>query len=331
MAKEKEKDDDIDVVEETPGDEEVLVEDDKQGKKANEDDKGEKLAGEEDDKTGKARAGDVSVEVDAEDPEREAIRAKRREERRRQKEARDKQAEMLEQLARENAMLRESLGHGEQRIASIEQRAVASDLAQIESAMEQAKIQAEQARELIIKGVAEQKGEAVADAQIVLGRAERAYEHYARVRENLIRAARSPAPADPRVLSLANEWRKRNSWYDPASDDEDNQIARIVDRKIAAEGWNPRTPAFWAELDKRLKARLPHRYKDVSSGDGEDDDDDVRTITGGSSRESAGRVTYKLSAARVAALKEAGVWDDPAERAKHIRRYMQYDKEQQRG
>jgi hypothetical protein len=117
---------------------------------------------------------------------------------------------------------------------------------------------------------------------------------------------------------------ERNKWYDPVGDDEDSQIAQIVDKKMAAEGWAPSDPDYWEELDNRLYKRLPHRYNE------REDETHVtkrpRSVVTGSGRENAassgGRNTFTLSPDQVKAIKDAGWWDDPEKKAKMIRRYV---------
>jgi hypothetical protein len=52
-------------------------------------------------------------------------------------------------------------------------------------------------------------------------------------------------------------------------------------------------------------------------------------VAGGSKESggSQGAPTFKLSSERVAALKEAGMWNDPVQRESAIKRFRAYDKE----
>ena len=55
-----------------------------------------------------------------------------------------------------------------------------------------------------------------------------------------------------------------------------------------------------------------------------------RPTVAGAGRESGGAdsgKTYRLSSDRVQALKDAGIWDDPKQRAEAIRRFREYDKQ----
>jgi hypothetical protein len=116
----------------------------------------------------------------------------------------------------------------------------------------------------------------------------------------------------------------RNDWYDPAANDEDTAIAKVIDGKLAQEGWDPGSSEYWDELDRRLQKRLPHRYTD--SVDDHSRRSRPRSVVTGSGREVGGgssRQTFVLSPEQVRAMKDAGMWDDPQSRARMIKRYAQ--------
>jgi hypothetical protein len=335
MPEARKKDEEIEIestVVEKEDDVEVVIEERKKGAKSDKDEGGKGAKKDDDDRKGKIGGEElVDVEIEDDSPEREAIRARRKEERKARKDARDKLLADMGRVTRENEMLRQTLLKGEQRINSIEQRNLSSDYAQIEAAIAQRGEYIERAKELIKKGVAEQNGEAVAQATEAMSEARAELQHLNRVKDNIAQAARAPAPTDPQISMHAREWSKKNGWYDPTQQDEDSAVAFAVDQKLTREGWNPRTKQYWEELDKRLTARLPHRYKKDDDTDEDLDDDDGKPAgsrTSGSGRESGGgnRIVYTLTPDRVRALKEAGVWEDPAERAKYVKRYIEYDK-----
>lgn len=325
-AKKKAKDEEVEIdshVEEKEDDVKVVIEEKKKSSKEDEGDDRKPKSG-----------GDESVDVEIEDdsPEREALKAQRREERRARKDARDKLLQDSARLARENEMLRDTLAKGEQRFNSIEKRNIASDYAQIEAAISQRNDYIANAREIIKKGVAEQNGEAVAAATEAMSEARAEIQHLTRVKDNIVQAARAPAPSDPQISIHARTWAQKHSWYDPTQKDDDSSVAWAIDQKLTREGWNPRTPQYWEELDRRLSAKLPHHYKKADDDDDDEGEEDERRSSGsktsGSGRESGGgsRVVYTLTPDRVRALKEAGVWEDTAERAKYVKRYIEYDK-----
>jgi hypothetical protein len=130
---------------------------------------------------------------------------------------------------------------------------------------------------------------------------------------------------DPALQRMANTWMSNNPWYDPQGKDQDSKIALAIDQAMGEEGWNPKTPEFWKELDNRLQKMLPHRYTEEASERPSRTPSRPRNVVTGSSRENAsasgGKNTFTLNPEQVRAMKDAGLWDDPEKRAKMIRRY----------
>lgn len=289
--------------------------------------KEEKKEDKEDDKRAKT-GGDEDANEDPNEegltPEQKAKREQNREERKQRKQ---RQKEKQEQKDREITMLRDTVNEMSRRQEMIEKKSAYSDYGQIEAGIEMAKNQMDEARELIKKATAEQNGEAMAAAQEAWYEARTRGEYLFRQKERINQQSqqqRRPT-ADPQVVAKARGWMEKNTWYDPSGEDEDSAIALTVDQRLVKDGFNPRTDAYWEEFDKRLAKRLPHRVKVAPL---EDEDEATGSNTGGSGREraSSGKVVFNLSAARVAAMKEAGVWEDPAARKKQIKSYMDYDK-----
>ena len=117
-----------------------------------------------------------------------------------------------------------------------------------------------------------------------------------------------------------------NPWYDPHGGNEDSEIASMIDTRMANEGWNPKTPEYWEELDNRLAKYLPHRYNGEVETSVNPSTRRPRNVVTSSGRESATSSggkgnTFTLSQEQVRAMKDAGMWDDPDKRAKMVRRY----------
>jgi hypothetical protein len=129
------------------------------------------------------------------------------------------------------------------------------------------------------------------------------------------------------MVNHAQAWMERNPWYDPAGRDQDSRIALTLDNQLAADGWNPTTPEYWEELEARTQKYLPHRFSGGTINNN-DKPRGRRSPVAGSGRDSAGsrEGTYKLSAERVNALKDAGIWDDPKARSEAIKRFREYDR-----
>jgi hypothetical protein len=122
---------------------------------------------------------------------------------------------------------------------------------------------------------------------------------------------------------------ERNSWYDPQAKDMDSEIAQRLDKKLTDEGYDPSSEDYWDELDDRVAKYLPHRTGNAAPQRAATQ----RPRMTGSGRESAptGRANeFRISPDRVSAMKEAGMWDNPELRAKAIKKYAAWDRENKR-
>lgn len=268
-------------------------------------------------------ADDIDEEDQSDDTE--AIRQARREKRKLKKQlARQYQQEKdlrFQQLQRENEQFRE-------RLAQLEHKTHGSELARIDKAIEDQQVRIQYAKMKISEATKAQDGEAMTEAQDLLyeaRRAEEALQNLKKQASTVQKPQNRPLAPDPIVQRLAAKWMERNSWYDPAGKDEDSEIAKMIDRRLANEGYQPSDPEYWEELDNRLQKRLPHRYNEES------DESPVikrpKSVVTGSGRESSpesgGKNTFRLKPEQVKAMKEAGFWDDIEMRNKMIRRYAE--------
>ena len=257
------------------------------------------------------------------DPEREAIRAARRDERRLKKQLhREKAREsnhLITALRKQNSQMAE-------RVALLEKRTSGAELARVDKAIDDAANAYSYYKAQIAVGTQTLDGEVVANATENMLLAQRKFDDLNNIKRGYQNQQDKPAPLDPRLVDQAKNWMERNNWYNPAGKDMDSRIALTVDRAMAEEGWNPTTPQYWQELDSRLKKHLPHRATAVHN----DNKSRSRPIVSGSGRESASSQssgTYKLSSDRVNAMKDAGIWDDPIARNKMIATYKQLDRD----
>jgi hypothetical protein len=226
----------------------------------------------------------------------------------------------LQQLERQNQELME-------RLSQVERKTHGAELARVDKAIEDQELRLQYARLKITEATSAGDGEAMAKAQDLLYETRQQLEALQSLKKQ---ASQQPAVKqnipDPRLQRNAAEWMERNPWYRPDASDEDSEIAKIIDKRLVEEGWDPNRPEYWEELDNRLQRRLPHRYND--------DMDDVpvrqrpRNTVASSGRESsaagASRNTFTLNPEQVRAMKDAGMWDDPVKRAKMIKTYANY-------
>lgn len=258
------------------------------------------------------------------DNERSAIRERRREERQRKKQAaREREDTMRRELAARDAIISEM----QSKLAAIENRNAGSELAQIENGKREAAKAYQFFKDQI--RVAGEAGNyaAVADATEKMIQAQRKFEELNNVETAFKQRQSAPQPLDPRLMNHAQRWMEKNKWYDPTGRDQDSEIAMRLDQRLAQEGWDPTTESYWQELDSRLKKYLPHRAKSGSVQTAK-----PKSVVSGSGRETSGSAakdSYRLSADRVQALRDAGIWDDPKARSEAIKRYREYDKQNQ--
>jgi hypothetical protein len=275
------------------------------------------------------------ADADASDAERNTKREQNREERRarraRQRAMMERDKRVLSELAQQNQILA-------QRLAQLEGRSVHQDRVTIEQRMREAESEQRTAEALLAEAVRSGDGEehvralrirdaAVARANqlaVLRQRADQAAEQAQQPHQ-----ARQQAPQiDPAVVNHGQAWMGQNSWYDPQARDEDSAIVKIIDDRLASEGYDPKDPGYWKELSKRVERRLPHR-----AAKAEDPADDRpagrRGPPVGGSREHAPASTRRevyVSPERKAALVEMGVWDDPKARARYLKSFAAYDK-----
>lgn len=271
----------------------------------------------------------ASQDEDHED-DTEAIRQAKRDRRRAKKQfQREQQKEKdlkFNQLLRQNQELME-------RLKAVETRTHGSEMARIDKAIEDQEVRINYAKMKIAEATKNQDGDSMTEAQDLLYEARRAHEALNNLKKQSVNAAPRRGATqgpDPMMQRHAASWMERNSWYDPGKNDEDSAIAFAVDERLAKEGWDPRTTEYWDELDSRLQKRLPHRYT-------EDEQDEPvvrkpRSVVTSSGRENVsakgGRNTFVLNPEQVRAMKDAGMWDDPAMRDKMIRRYAAEQRKQ---
>lgn len=258
------------------------------------------------------------------DDEREAIRARRREERRNRKQhAREREDTLRRELAARDAVINELRARQD----AIEHRNTGSELAQLETAKRNISQAYNYYKDQI--RVASEKGDgaAVAEATERMIQAQRKFDEVIATEAAFKQAKQAPQPLDPRLANHAQKWMSENRWYDPQAKDTDSLIARTIDQRLAEEGWDPTTEAYWEELSARVKKHIPHR---VGSGKMNTQTRPKATVAGsGRDVGSSGKQgTFKLSAERVQALKDAGIWDDPQRRAEAVKRYREFDKQQ---
>ena len=258
----------------------------------------------------------------------EALRQQKRLKRQRRKEY-HKQVEQeknlrLDMLSRQNQELVE-------RLAVLERKSSSTELARLNSAIEEQKNRIAFAKAKISEATATGNGELLTSAQEMWFEARRNAEALENIKRRATQPQRERTIQQPnqQVVRHAQAWMERHSWYDPQGKDADSKVALAIDDALGNEGWDSSSPEYWQELDNRLQRYLPHRYTDETDGK---PNRRPRNVVTGSGRESAvskgGGNQFVLSREQVNAIKEAGMWDDPKKRAKMIANYAQYARSQ---
>jgi len=257
--------------------------------------------------------GDVDHPDDS-DAVREARRNRRRAKKVYIKRTNEEKDQRLGLLQRQNQELME-------RLSIVERKTHGADMARYDKAMEDEQYRLRYAQGKMKEATDNSDGDAFTKAQELWYDTRRKLEAMNNYKEQVTKAnSTESAPANPKLVRLANDWMERNSWYDPEAGDEDTQIAKVIDNRLVAEGWDPASKDYWDELDNRLQKRLPHRYTRDS---GENSRRSPRSVVTGSSRESSrgNGSQFVLEPEQVRAMKDAGFWDDPEKRNKMIKRY----------
>lgn len=263
------------------------------------------------------------------DPDREAIRAARREERKLKKQIhREKTKEsnhLINALKKQNQQLAD-------RLASLETRTSGAELARVEKVMDDTQVQIEYAKMKMKEAVSSQDGESLVRAQEMMYEAQRKYESLKSFKDSATKQMSQPQKQniqlpDPLVQRNAADWMSRNTWYDPAGKDLDSELTQNIDKRLTEEGYDPSSTEYWEELDDRLTKYLPHRNAQARNEPAQQRRRSPVTGTGRESAPTRGGNTFTLSPERVAAIKEMGAWDDPERRKKMVQRFAEYDRQ----
>ena len=263
--------------------------------------------------------------------EREAIREARREERRLKKQIHREKAKesnyLIDALKKQNAEL-------SQRLSKVEHRTSGAELARVDKAIEDAGVQVEYAKMKMSEATRSNDGQAMAEAQEMWYDAKRKLESLSSLKQQASKQINQPPQQniqvpDPMVQRYAADWMERNPWYDPHGRNEESEIAQVIDKKLTNEGYDPTSEDYWDELDDRLKKYLP---QNENSGYNKSTVKNQRprsvmTSSGRDTQATSKGNQFILSPDRVAAMKEAGIWENPELKAKMVRKYAEFDRQ----
>lgn len=241
----------------------------------------------------------------------------------------------IEHKERELAFLRAENEEFKRRLLTVEKKASEFNLSAVDQKLNEALNEAQLAERIMAKAIEQGQGEDVTKALQIRDAALERARQFKAAKEQAEKPVETSRPQkDPRVAAYAKEWVDSNSWYDPSGRDEDSAIVKVIDQRLAAEGYNPATEDYWIELDNRVARRLPHRYAEEANVEkAEKPAQKAAPKRGGppvgGKREYAPPSTRKeiyISPERKQALVDAGVWDNPELRQRYIKRYADYDR-----
>jgi hypothetical protein len=67
-----------------------------------------------------------------------------------------------------------------------------------------------------------------------------------------------------KTQSEANRWMdERGDWYRQPGFEKATRLANRLDKEVFKDGFDPNTPEYFEELDKRIKEKMPDLYDDV--------------------------------------------------------------------
>lgn len=301
----------------------------------------------EEDERDDGEEGDTRIGQSDEDepPERRKETAKERRERQKKARARDRLER--EFLLKRNEELEKWKTLQDQRLAQVETRTARSEISDVDQRIRTLESQIASASAIEYETAKKENRADYIEARRISDDLRRDLADLQQHRNEITRRERTRAerPADvptqqvqpdPMLVSQAQRWARSHAWFDVNGSDEDSVIVRALDEALLSEGADPRSSEYWDELTRRVRRRLPERFKGKRRG-AEDDDVDEEDVeetprkssgpkfsSGGRERPLRKGEVY-VSADRKKAMQEAGVWDDPVLRQRMLKRYSDWD------
>ena len=120
-----------------------------------------------------------------------------------------------------------------------------------------------------------------------------------------------------KVDPKAEAWGAQNKWF--GSDTAMTYTAFDIHNKLEAEGYDPSTDEYYAEIDKRIRLEFPHKF-DTISDKAENTTKPVQTVASATRSTKSGRKTVRLTPSEVAIAKKLGVsLEDYAKQKKYMK------------
>ena len=115
----------------------------------------------------------------------------------------------------------------------------------------------------------------------------------------------------------AEAWGAENKWF--GTDTAMTYTAFDIHSKLEAEGYDPQSDEYYAEIDKRIRLEFPHKFA-TNTDKVEQTTKPVQTVAAATRSTKTGRKTVRLTPSQVAIAKKLGVsLEDYAKQLKHMK------------
>ena len=173
----------------------------------------------------------------------------------------------------------------------------------------------EAAKAKLKKAMEDQDYDAVASAQLEIGRLGAEQTRYEQMKSQEEERAKAPRQEqevrmpqrqeqpvkDPR----AEAWAAENEWF--GTDKVMTNVAYAIHEDLVNQGVDPRTDYYYSEIDKRMRENLPHKFKQDSSNEEPARQQPVQTVASAHRNRGTGRNVVKLSSSEAAIAKRLGL------------------------
>jgi hypothetical protein len=106
-------------------------------------------------------------------------------------------------------------------------------------------------------------------------------------------------PPDPK----AEDWASKNDWF--GKDNAMTYTAFDLHKKLTEqEGFDPNSPEYYAEIDKRIRVDFPHKFGNTKS---QESTKPTQTVASATRSVKPGRQTVRLTSSQVVIAKKLGV------------------------
>ena len=250
----------------------------------------------------------------------------------RRKRQKERQRENIKKTREENTVLLRELVEAKERLVALESRNVQSDSQTADQRYQWALQQIEQAEQQLKEAFETGDGDKAIKAQRLREQSVRAAYEAEELKKKLNnpQLQKKSSVLDPMTENHAEQWMRKNPWFNPAGEDEDSAVARAIDEAWAREaqksGISPSSEHYWDELDTRVKRRLGKVGVDRERRRAAP----PVTGRGDSLRPSTSDKEVIVSPARKEALMKMNAWDDKLIRNRYLKAYRNYDRQNQR-